>query len=50
MVSVFFLDTVRAKDRETSTMTSIIFASPRGDRESMQASSAYSIHHIARRT
>ena len=42
MVSVFFADTVSAKARHTSTMTSIILASPCGDRETMQASSAYS--------
>ena len=33
MVSVFFADTVNAKARHTSTMTSIILASPCGDRE-----------------
>ena len=33
MVSVFFTDTVNAKARHTSTMTSIILASPCGDRE-----------------
>ena len=50
MVSVFFADTVNAKARHTSTMTSIILASPCGDRETMQASSAYSMPHTARRT
>ena len=50
MVSVFFADTVNAKARHTSTMTSIILASPCGDRETMQASSAYSMLHTARRT
>ena len=32
-VSVFFADTVNAKVRQTPTMTSIILASPCGDRE-----------------
>ena len=50
MVSVFFADAVNAKARHTSTMTSIILASPCGDRETMQASSAYSMPHTARRT
>ena len=48
MVSVFFADTVSAKARHTSTMTSIILASPCGDRETMQASSAYNMPHTAR--
>ena len=38
MIFVFFADTVNAKARQTSTMTSIILASPSGDRETMQAS------------
>ena len=50
MVSVFFADTINAKARQTSTMTSIILASPYVDRETNQASSAYSIPHTARRT
>ena len=50
MVSVFFADTVRANAWQTSTMTSIILASPCGDRETMQASSAYNIPYTARRT
>ena len=41
MVSVFFADTVNAKARQTSTMTSIILASPCGDRETMQAVLSY---------
>ena len=49
MVFVFFADKVNAKNRQTSTMTSIILASTCGDRETMQASSAYSIPHNARR-
>ena len=49
-ISVFFSDTVRAKARQTSTMTSITLASPRGDRERMQASSVYSIPYTLRRT
>ena len=48
MASVFS-DTVRAKARQISTMTSIILASPRGDREIMHASSTYSIPHTAQR-
>ena len=43
MVSVFFADTVNANDRQTSTMTCIILASPCGDRETIQASSAYNM-------
>ena len=50
MVSVFFADMVKAKARRTSTMTSIILASTCGDPGTMQASSAYSMPHIARRT
>ena len=49
MVSVFFADTVNAKARQTSTMASIILASPCGDRETMQPSSVYSMPHNARR-
>ena len=43
MVSVFFANTVNANARQTSTITSIILASPCSDRENMQASSAYSM-------
>ena len=50
MVSVFFADTVKANTRRTSTMTSIILASACGDSETMEASSAYSMPHISRRT
>ena len=50
MVYVFFADTVNAKARQTSLMTFIILASPCGDRETIQASSAYSMSHTARRT
>ena len=50
MVSVFFADTINANARQTSTITSIILASLCGDRETMQASSAYSTPHTARRT
>ena len=47
MVYVFFADTVNAKTRQTSTITSIILASPCGDRETIQAaSSAYSIRQL----
>ena len=38
MIFVFFADTVNAKARQTSTMSSIILASPSGDRETTQAS------------
>ena len=50
MVSVLFSHTIRTKARQTSTMTSIILASPHDDRETMQAPSAYSIPHTAQRT
>ena len=50
MVSVFFADKVEAKARQTFTMASIILASLCGDRETMLASSAYSMPHTARRT
>ena len=50
MVSVFFADTDHAKDRQTSTMNSIILVSPCGDCETMQASSAYSMLNTARLT
>ena len=50
MISVFFADTVNTKARQTSTMASIIFASPCSDRETMQASSAYSVPTTARQT
>ena len=50
MFSDFFADTVRAKARQSSTMTSIILASPRGYREAMQVSFAYGAPHTARRT
>ena len=43
MVSVFFADTVKAKARETSTVSSIILVIPCGDRKTMQASSVYSM-------
>ena len=48
MVSVVFADTVNnAKARQTSTMTPMILPSPCGNRETMRASSAYSIPHTA---
>ena len=50
MISVFFTNTIKAKAWQTSTMTSIILASPCDDRETMQASSTYSIPYIVRRT
>ena len=43
MVSVFFADAVDAKVWQTSTTINIILARPCGDRETMQASSAYSM-------
>ena len=49
MVSVFFADMVNAKARQTSTIISIILANPYVDRKPMQASSAYSMPHAARR-
>ena len=51
MVSVFFADTVKSKVQQTSTMASIIFTSPCGDRETiMEASSTYSIPGTPYRT
>ena len=49
MISVFFVDMVNAKARQT-TMSSTILASPCRNRETIQASSAYSMSHTARRT
>ena len=49
MVSVF-LETVRVNALHTWTITSITFASARGDRDTVQASLAYSIPQTARRT
>ena len=50
MISVFFSDTVKAKTQQTSTITSIVLASPCGDRVFMEASSAYSIPHTTQLT
>ena len=50
MVSDFFADTIEVKAPQTSTMTSLILASPYVDGENMQASSAYRMPHTARRT
>ena len=50
MVSIFFADTVKAKARQTSAMNCSILASLGGDRETMQALSAYSMPNGARRT
>ena len=50
MVFVLFADTFNAKTRQISAMTSIILASPCDDRETMQASSAFSMPHTIRRT
>ena len=50
MLNIFFSVTFRAKARQTSMITSITLASPRGDREAMQASSAYNIPHTGGHT
>ena len=50
MVSVLLSEMVRPNVPKTSTKTAIIRPSPRGDRDTMHASSAYSIPQIARRT
>ena len=49
MVYASFADTVKAKARQTSTMTSIVLATLCGDRETMRALSAYSMAHAVRR-
>ena len=43
-------ETIRTKARHTSRIIFIIFTSPYGDREILQASSAYSMPHTVRRT
>ena len=50
MVSVLLSEMVRPNVLKTSTKTAIIRPSPRGVRDTMHASSAYSIPQIARRT
>ena len=50
MVPVLLSEMVRPNMPKTSTKTAIIRPSPRGDRDTMHASSAYSIPQIARRT
>ena len=50
MVSILLSDMVRPNVSKTSTKTAIIHPSPRGNRDTMHASSAYSILQIARRT
>ena len=50
MFSVLLSEMVRPNVPKTSTKTAIIRPSPRGDRDAMHASSAYSIPQIARRT
>ena len=50
MVSVLLSEMVRPNAPKTSTKTAIIRPSPRVDRDTMHASSAYSIPQIARRT
>ena len=49
-VSALLSEMVRPNVPKTSTKTAIIRPSPRGDRDTMHASSAYSITQIARRT
>ena len=49
MVSVLLSEMVKPNVPKTSTKTAIIRPSPRGDRDTMQASSAYSIPQIAHR-
>ena len=44
-VSVFFADTANANARQNYTITSIILASPCGDRETVQTPPAYGIPH-----
>ena len=50
MVSVLLSKMVRPNVPKTSMKNVIIRPSPRGDRDTMHASSAYSIPQIARRT
>ena len=50
MVSGFLTYTVNSNVRQTSAMTSTILTSPCGARETIQASSTYSMPHTARRT
>ena len=46
MVSGFFDDIAEVKARQTSTMISIILASPCGDHKTMQSSSAFIAYPI----
>ena len=50
MVSMLLSEMVRPNVTKTSTKTAIIRPSPRGDRDTMHASSADSIPQIAQRT
>ena len=50
MISVLLSEMARPNAPKTSTKTAIIRPSPRVDRDTMHASSAYSIPQIARRT
>ena len=50
VVSVLLSEMVRPNVPKTLTKTAIIRPSPRGDRDTMHASSAYSTPQIARRT
>ena len=50
MVSVLLPEMVKPNVPKASTKTATIRPSPRGDRDTMHASSAYSIPQIARRT
>ena len=49
-VSVLLSEMVRPNVPKSTTKTAIIRSSPRGDRDTMHASSAYSILQIARRS
>ena len=50
MVSVLLSEMVKPNVSKTLTKTAIIRPNPRGDRDTVHASSAYSIPQIARRT
>ena len=50
MISVFFSETVRSNASHTWTITSIVFASARGERDTTHSSPAYNIPRTARRT
>ena len=50
MVSILLFEMIPPNVPKTSTKTNIIRPSPRGNHDTMHASSAYSIHQIVRRT